>query len=494
MAAALAVGVLVVHNVSYMLHTPFWVDEAWVADSTRAPLSQLPWLTSSTPLGWSFLLRFLPGGGSEDLRLLPLAFTLAATVCAFYFGDALPLPRPWTGLLTGSAVLLVPAMLVRDDLKQYTAEACASVVLLLLVARVEAGWSRGRLVAVGAVTAGGLLVTNTSAFVGLAGLVGLVVAALVRTDWRRVVEATVALVGTAVVTGVVYLLIDQRHRNPALTSFWTHYYVARGPGISGTATSIHGYLVGLAPSVGFRSLWLEAVLALGGVAGLVWLKRYALALTVPLSIGVTIVASMLHDYPFGDLRTSTFWLVEVAVLMAVGVACAITLVARNLRAVVAVAVVVVVVLVVWDVRPYIRSQPIPREDVRSQVAFVNTHRRPGDVVILSYSASWGFAYYEASPAPRFRHITYADTGFLPVYPGVRWLVQMPDRQPSDVATALATAEATAARTGGRIWIIRSHLAAPELLAWDALLAGKPVRQLAVGPEPLLLYTPVHSSP
>jgi len=488
-AAALGVGVLVVHNVGYMLSAPYWVDEAWVADSTRAPLSQLPWLTSSTPLGWTFLLHYVPAGGTGGLRLLPLAFTVAATVCAFYVGNALPLPRPWTGLLTGSAVLLVPAMLVRDDLKQYTAEACASILLLLLVARVESGWSRGRLAAVGAVTAGGLLVTNTSAFVGLAGLVGLVVAALVRTEFRRAVEAAVALAVTAGVAGGVYLLVDRRHRNPELTSFWADYYVARGHGISGALTSVHGYLVGLAPYVGTRSLLVEAVLALGGIVGLVWLRRYALAVMIPLSIIVTIVASMFHEYPFGDLRTSTFWLVEVAVLMAVGVACALALVVRRARVVGAVGAVVVVVLAVVVVRPYIRSRPIPREDVAAQVAYVDGHRRPGDVVILSYAASWGFAYYEASPAPRFRPIDYADNGFLPVYPGVRWLVQMPDRRPADVVTALATAEATAARHGGRIWIIRSHLALPEAAAWSRLLAGKPVRQLPVGPEPLLVYSP-----
>jgi len=175
--------------------------------------------------------------------------------------------------------------------------------------------------------------------------------------------------------------------------------------------------------------------------------------------------------------------------MAVGVACALALVVRRARVVGAVGAVVVVVLAVVVVRPYIRSRPIPREDVAAQVAYVDGHRRPGDVVILSYAASWGFAYYEASPAPRFRPIDYADNGFLPVYPGVRWLVQMPDRRPADVVTALATAEATAARDGGRIWIIRSHLALPEAAAWSRLLAGKPVRQLPVGPEPLLVYSP-----
>src|SRR5262249_26783056 len=50
----------VVHDVPSLLHAPYFLDEAWVALSVRFPLSQLPLLTSSTPIGWSFLLRLVP--------------------------------------------------------------------------------------------------------------------------------------------------------------------------------------------------------------------------------------------------------------------------------------------------------------------------------------------------------------------------------------------------------------------------------------------------
>lgn len=61
--AALGLLVLAVHDVAYLLRTPFWVDEAWVAVTTRFPLSQLPAVTSSNPIGWSALLRLvtMPG-------------------------------------------------------------------------------------------------------------------------------------------------------------------------------------------------------------------------------------------------------------------------------------------------------------------------------------------------------------------------------------------------------------------------------------------------
>ena len=98
---------LIVHDVPYLLHQSFWVDEAWVADTVRARIGLTLSLSSSTPLGWTYLLR-----------LVPLLFTMLAAAAGYLFGRELRLTRFVTGILTGAAVLLSPAMLVRDDLKQ----------------------------------------------------------------------------------------------------------------------------------------------------------------------------------------------------------------------------------------------------------------------------------------------------------------------------------------------------------------------------------------
>jgi hypothetical protein len=63
--------VLVAHDVGYMLRQSFWADEAWVAVSTRFPLSQLPATTSSSPIGWSALVRLVTVSGTQTARLLP---------------------------------------------------------------------------------------------------------------------------------------------------------------------------------------------------------------------------------------------------------------------------------------------------------------------------------------------------------------------------------------------------------------------------------------
>ena len=57
-------------------------------------------------------------------------------VVAYWFARRLDWPRPaaslCAGLLAGIGMLLVPAMLIRDDLKQYTADAFFAVVALAM--------------------------------------------------------------------------------------------------------------------------------------------------------------------------------------------------------------------------------------------------------------------------------------------------------------------------------------------------------------------------
>jgi hypothetical protein len=67
-ATLLPVAVLA-RRPGYLFSHAFWLDEGWVADSLRAPLQQLRLLTSSTPIGWTFLLRLVPDvGPPERLR------------------------------------------------------------------------------------------------------------------------------------------------------------------------------------------------------------------------------------------------------------------------------------------------------------------------------------------------------------------------------------------------------------------------------------------
>jgi hypothetical protein len=488
LAVAVGLAVLLVHDVPYMFQHSFWVDEGWVADSVRAKITLVPSMTASTPLGWSLLLRLVPFGGPERLRLVPLVFTMLAAAAGYLFGRELRLTRFATGILTGAAVLLSPAMLLRDDLKQYTAEAFGCLVLWILVARVENEWRRRRLIAIAAVGSVGLLFADTVIFVGVAAMASLALECLVRREYRRLVEIAAASAGMLIVALVIYKAVIHPTSKLLTAPMPSSHYMPTSP-----IAAVHfltRQLRHLEPYIGFHDLIIDVVLVLAGIAALIWLRRYALAALFPIMLALVLVASAAHQYPFGNPRTSTFWLVAVPVLMAVAVAAAGHLASRIDRR--APLVVAALALAVWvpATNKYIRAHSIPNEDVHSEIAYLESHFRHGDVVIVSYGASFGFAwYYPATPS--FPVDPVAANGHGLAYPQLPWMVVMTNRQPADIATALAAAEhkiaAEPAAARGRIWIIRSHQIALEVRTWQTELAGAPVETIRVGPEPILLY-------
>jgi hypothetical protein len=489
LAVALGLAVLLVHDVPYLLHQAFWVDEAWVAESVRAPIQLTPSLTSSTPLGWTVLLRLVPFGGPQRLRLVPLAFAMLAAATGYLFGRELRLTRYTTGILTGAAALLSPALLVRDDLKQYTAEAFMCLVLWVLVARIENEWRRWRLVAIAATGSIGMLLANTVILVGVAAMASLALECLIKRHYRRLAEIAAASVGMLAVGLVIYAAIIRPGVTSFLVAYWDSYYVPTRSG-SAAVSFVNLRLHQLAPYMGFRWLAVDAALALAGIAALIWLRRFALAAMLPVTLAIVIAASAAGKYPFGDLRTSTFWLVTVPLLMAVAVAAAGHWAARIHRW--APAVITAVALAVWvpATGPYIRSHPIPNEDVRAEVVYLDHHFRPGDVVIVNYGASFGFAYYY--PVTPSFPAGHGPNGHLVAYPDAPWIV-VTVRAPAAIAHALATARAKIAAepagTRGRIWIIRSHKGPGEYRVWRRDLARDHVKVIRVGPDPILLYRP-----
>src|SRR6266516_2044966 len=120
------------------LSRSFWLDEGWVADSVRAPLGQLRLLTSSTPIGWTLLLRLVPHvGPPERLRLLPMGFAVAAALAGWLLGRQFGRVQ---GLLVGLAVAVVPGMRPGNAGEQHH--------------RVRVGGGAGRAGPAGAVAAG----------------------------------------------------------------------------------------------------------------------------------------------------------------------------------------------------------------------------------------------------------------------------------------------------------------------------------------------------
>jgi hypothetical protein len=500
----LGLAVLAVHNVGYMLSQPFWNDEAWVAVTTKFPLSQLRETTSSTPIGWSFLLRFITVSGTETPRLLALAFAGLAVVAAYWLGRGLGWgSRPsaiLAGTLAGLGALLVPAMLQRDDLKQYTADACMALLVLALTSWLEKEWSRRRLMLLSVAVWGGMLVSDVVAFVGIAAFAAVCLAQLARRDWRKLVEALVAGAGTAVLMGAVYEVFDKGAADIlAGSTHWDGYYVPISEGLHASLAWIIMMTGRLRPDYGLGPIWLAVPLVAAGVVTIGRLGRPATALAAGALLPEMVVMSALKIYPYGDPRTSTALMTVIMVVAAIGVAgiCALLYnrLPRRAVAVAAAAVVIVAALTAGSVvsKPYVRGRTIPTEDISQQTRYVAAHVRPADVVLVNSSSNWGFAYYWPYGHPARRLTDVNRQGYLAYFPGQR-VVVAPDRNLTGVTEGLQDA-LRLIRPGScaRIWLVRTHVSTQEQAAWTLALGRAHLVAVPVGHDGLSAIMPGSSA-
>jgi hypothetical protein len=480
--------VLVVHDVGYLLRQPFWNDEAWVAVTTRFPLSQLPATTSSTPIGWSVLMRLVTVTGEQTSRLLPLAFAGAAVVIAYWFGRKLGWPRQEAsvaaGLLAAAAVLLVPAMLVRDDLKQYTADACMALLVLALTSRLEREWSRPALVALSAAVWGGMLFSDASAFAGVAAFGAVAVVQLAQRAWRRLAEVAAVGAGTAVLMLGVYEGSDARAQVPGLTAYWSNFYLPVGKGLHADIKFVTSHFSAVGAYFGLGPAWLVLLLVLAGLVTIFRLGRPATAITVVVLWPEMLALSAAQKYPFLDLRTSTFLFAITAAVAAIGVAGACSLLRPRLRGTLAAGLAALAVAAfVIGAQPYVRSHNIPYEDVRDQASYVAAHAARGDVIVVNLSSNWGFAYYWPTGVPGHRADPAVLQGYEAYFPDQPDIVVARTRDSAGVDAALAQAVARE-HTCGRIWLVRTHVIPAEQQAWITALRQQKLTATPVGHDGL----------
>ena len=131
---AVAVATVLVHPIHLLLTKPFWLDEAWVAVLTKAPLRQLPRMSSTAPVGFVALLRFVPGSGLQRGRLVVLGFSVLTAITAYVLARGLRWKQRWLAqfgaTVAALVVMLAPFSLVRNDLKQYTCDGFCALLLL----------------------------------------------------------------------------------------------------------------------------------------------------------------------------------------------------------------------------------------------------------------------------------------------------------------------------------------------------------------------------
>lgn len=489
---ALSAGclVLAVHNASYLLRAPYWLDESWVVASTRMPLSRLRSMVGPSPALWTLVVRLQIFGGEQRQRVVPLVFAGLAVALGYAVLRVLGHGRVLALLLGAAPVLFAPAMLVRDDLKQYTADTFVLLLLLVLVARVDARWTRGRILAVGLAAGLGPGLSSAALFGGTAALAAVVVSALVDRRGRRLRDVT-----TAVVLGVIgdlfwlftFLLPNT---NQALIDYWRPDYPPRS--FAGSIDYLSQRASVLTAGAGVSPLWVLGLLSLLGTAVLLARRRVATALVVPVAAMGVLLAGLLRLSPVLDARTSTWLFVGIDVIIAIGVAGVVRGLVRWRRVVGGVLALVILAtaggLFVHGAWPQVRSTAtIPDENVRGPEQYVAAHRGPHDVVIVDFGASFAWAYYADLDVVPVRSSVSA-TGFGVGFPSSSRVVTVSQEGADAVDTALDHAAHLAGdRPGCRIWIVRSHMSAPEAAEWTAAMHTHSLRVVDGGwPVPILV--------
>ncbi|GAA2626334.1 hypothetical protein GCM10010399_67300 [Dactylosporangium fulvum] len=498
-----------VHDVKSLLTAPYWADEAWVALSVRFPLSDLPITTSSSPLGWSFLLRLVPD--DDDLRVVPLVFHLLTVLAAYLLGRVLAWPARGRAVLAGficaAVVLLLPAQQIRHDLKQYTADAAVSLGLLVLSASTEQSWSRRRLSVLTAAVAVGMMLSHVTAVVAPCVFGGLVLVTAIRRQWRRLVEVISCGIGAGLIIAAVYFGISGRGRNDQMQQYW----VANFPTVAELPDYLQHQLDALMPLIGVSGPLVVALIIAGLLTVVRW-ARPATAVAMLLLLPTAIVLGVGEIYPLLETRTSHFLLVAGAAAAGIGIVGAADLATSltrralpaggrqagtHLVATAAVSALLVGGFAFTNHRWYRFDQNESFyytangvEDVRSATEYVTMYAAPGDVILVSNLAWYGFAFYSRE-TPLELVAPYGNTvGFYVDLPGRSDVIRVSDRNAEAIRRNLELGIQKAAERGpdSRVWLIRSHIIGSEAKAWQEVLADYQVQLVTDGLEPVALIT------
>jgi hypothetical protein len=498
---AVAVATVLVHPLHLLLTKPFWLDEAWVAVLTKAPLTQLPRMSSTAPVGFVALLRLVPGSGLQRGRLVVLGFSVLTAITAYVLARGLPWKQRWLAQFAATVaalvVMLAPFSLARNDLKQYTCDGFCALLLLMLGARAEQQKSRRSLIwlAIAAVIA--MPFSSTVLFVAVAVFAGLLVSAMLDRRWRQVVDIVVIGLVTGALQAAYFAAAVVPTLSTKVHTYWDNFYLS---GSLQNVLSLVWNRLGLLSHYFAMPPGVFIAFFVLGIVMLVRLRLRALAIAMPLLWLEMAIIGRLERYPFLDLRTSQFLLVSsvfVVALGAVGVVLAVGRLASMVTKPLGMAVAVVVggaLAVSYAVGfvPYLRSLNIPGEDVRTETQAVAAHLRPGDVLLINQSANYGTSYYWPHAKIAFHLDDNSGQHFSTRIVNLPNAIYAPTRYAPAVRESLSQAVARwhAAGPGSRLFILRTHVTMHEEQAWQAALRDFDLvndEQVIKAGDPLLLF-------
>jgi hypothetical protein len=374
-------------------------------------------------------------------------------------------------------------MLIRHDLKQYTAEACDALVILWVLARLERQWSQRRLVTLGVVMALSTLISNAAMFLGLVVILALAATLLARRDGHRLRELAAVGAATLAFDLLIFLTIVRPADTPSLRAYWTAFYIPTDQGFGTLVHFVHFRAGAELQGVGMGPSLVVFALVLAGLVTLVRVGLPAVALVVPLTAVEQVAVAGLHLYPLWDPRTSTWSTVVFTVVAMVGVAGIVRLTVLVVRKAPgryrpllgAAGVVAVAALLVALAVPMVTADRVavdtttPLEDVPGQIAAIQAGQHPGDVVVANVDAGFGLGVYWPAQPELVAADARLNTFRVTYPPADRVVVAVTISTAAEVEAVQTAVRMAAATPSGRVWVVLSHWHVPERATMVATL-------------------------
>ena len=400
--AWLAIGVgAVVRVAQYLSGRSLWLDEAMLSlnilQRSWAGLLQPLDYHQGAPIGYLMLAKaatMVFGTSEWALRLVPLLAALAALPLFYWLAQEALQPNAAVLALALFAIVN-PLVDFASEAKQYSSDVLVAIVLLLAATRVLR-LERAKLrhgLGLGLLGAAALWFSHPAVFV-LAGI-GLVL--LWRATRRKAWDQPGALVVIgglwAGSFGVEYLiLLRYLSHDQALLQYWASGFMPLPPldvsWFIDAFVNLFQYSTGLMVA----GIGIGALAFLDGVVTLWPERRAALALLLA-PLGVTLLASAAHVYPFSE-RLLLFAAPCVLILVGAGIG--------HLWGLLRPAPVARFLLVgLLFLNPlyqtsYDLMHPRTKEEARPVLNYVRGHWQTGDVIFMPNASQFAYAYY----APR----------------------------------------------------------------------------------------------
>jgi hypothetical protein len=374
-----------------------WLDEAFLAESltTRGPVelvSEPLAYSQSAPLGWLLAVRSVVavGGTSEQalseqaLRLVPLLCGLAALPLAWAVARQL-LPAALTPVAVAVVALSPPLIGYSNELKPYSADVAAVLLVVLVALRTTRGHRLWALTVVGAV----VVWFSTVALLAMAAVsVVLVVRALVAEGLPAAVRTALTLAPWTIPGLAVYVLLTSLQKNALLVDYWEPTF-PRGVGdlpswLGRTAQALADEPLRLTTPLLALLLVVVGVVQLGRHRG--WCAAVALAV-----VPAAVLAAAASAYPLAGRLA--LWLVPlVAVVLAAALPARLTPTTLPWLLGGAVALAVTTGPALRDGLELARER-IVLQEVEPVLAELAERLQPGDVVLVDRSARPAFDLY-----------------------------------------------------------------------------------------------------